>query len=256
MRLFSWNVNGIRACAKRGFLEWLGASEGDVVCLQETRVCEDQLPPELAPPAGYHATWVSAEKLGYSGVATLSRRPPDEVVVGLGDDRFDSEGRTLITRHGDLTVINGYFPNGQRDLGRVPYKHAYYKQLLKVATERRMRGEKIVICGDWNTAHHEIDLLNWKTNRKTTGFLIEERVWLDAFEGAGWVDCFRRQNPELEGAYTWWSNRSGARERNVGWRIDYHWVNAELWPRVETARLHPQVLGSDHCPIELVLRDG
>ncbi len=255
MRLVSWNVNGIRACLNKGFLDWLAAEQPDVVCLQETRVHPKQLPPELADIADYHATWVPAEKLGYSGVATLSRVAPDAVTVGLDDPQFDAEGRTLITRHGDVTVVNGYFPNGQRDHARVPYKHAYYKRLLQVVQARRAAGERVVVCGDLNTAHHEIDLKNWKANRKTTGFLNEERVWLDAFEAVGLNDAFRRLYPDAEDRYTWWSQRGDVRARNVGWRIDYHFVCDALWPRVKDALIHDQVMGSDHCPIELVLAD-
>ncbi len=254
MRLVSWNVNGIRACYGKGFLDWLAAAQPDVVCLQETRVHPRQLPPALVEIPGYHTTWVPAEKLGYSGVATLSKVPPDEVTVGLDAPDFDREGRTLITRHGDVTVFNGYFPNGQNDLGRVPYKSAYYKRLLQIAQARRGRGEAVVICGDLNTAHHPIDLKNPKANVKNTGFLPEERVWLDAMEAMGYVDAFRRLNPDTPDRYTWWSARGDVRARNVGWRIDFHWVGDELWPRVCDAIIHDQVMGSDHCPVELVLR--
>lgn len=253
MRLISWNVNGIRAAARKGFLEWLARDQADVICLQETKVRESQLKADLLTDHGYHTVWASAEKAGYSGVATFSKEEPDEVIIGLDDDRFDCEGRTIITRYGNLVVINGYFPNGQRDLGRVPYKLEYYRVMFEYVERLRAEGRDVVVCGDWNTAHHEIDLKNWKGNRKSTGFLPEERAVLDDWVEAGWIDSFRELHPGEEGCYTWWAQRPGVRQRNVGWRIDYHFVNKEMWPRVTDALIHPDVMGSDHCPIELVV---
>lgn len=253
MRLVSWNVNGIRACAEKGFLDWLKAAAPDVVCLQETRATPDQLDRKLRLPRGYHATWFPAEKLGYSGVATLSRAPHEVVRAGL-NPRFANEGRTLVTRHGDITVINGYFPNGQRDHGRVPFKLDYTRAVLEYAEMLRAAGQRVIICGDVNTAHDEIDLRNARGNRNTTGFLPEERAALDEYVAAGWVDSFRALHPGEPNRYTWWSNQPGCRERNVGWRIDYHFVAPELWPRVLAADIHAEVLGSDHCPIQLTLK--
>ncbi|MBU0553352.1 exodeoxyribonuclease III [Myxococcota bacterium] len=253
MRLISWNVNGVRAVVRKGFFDWLSADQADVICLQETKIQADQLTPALRSKHGYHTVWAHAEQGGYSGVATFSKVAPDEIIIGIGDPQFDDEGRTITTRYDNLVVINGYFPNGGRDLKRVPYKLDYYSALFDYAQRLRAQGRDVVICGDWNTAHHEIDLKNWKGNQKATGFLPEERAVLDDWVAAGWVDTFRKLHPGEEGCYTWWAQRPGVRERNVGWRIDYHFVNEEMWPRVRDALIHPNVLGSDHCPIELVV---
>lgn len=259
MRLFSWNVNGLRSVAGKGFRAWIDAELPDVLALQEVRAephqVDEALTTGLLADHGYHQVFNPAEKKGYSGTATFSRRAPDEVELGLGEARFDSEGRTVITRYGDVRLINCYFPNGQRDLGRIPYKLDFYRLVLARAQAFRAAGERVIICGDWNTAHQNIDLKNWKANQKMTGFRPEERALLDEFEAAGYIDAFRKLHPEQPDHYTWWSNRAGVRERNIGWRIDYHWVAAEVWPTVKAARLHPQVLGSDHCPIELQLTD-
>ena len=256
MRLYSWNVNGIRACTRKGFLDWLKATQPDVVGLQEIKAMPEQLGPDLLEDHGYHVVWNPAERKGYSGTATFCKTVPDEVVLGLGEARFDCEGRTTITRFGDLTFINAYFPNGKRDLSRIPYKTDFYRLMYKVANERRAAGQKVIIAGDWNTAHHEVDLKNWRANRKTTGFRPEERALLDEFEADGWVDSFRAQHPEAVDRYSWWSNRKGVRERNVGWRIDYHWVSAELAPLVTGAEIHSDVLGSDHCPVSVTVDVG
>lgn len=253
MRFYAWNVNGIRACARKGFLDWLAEAQPDVLGLQEIKAMPEQLGADLLTEHGYHVVWNPAERKGYSGTATFSKVEPDEVVLGLGEARFDCEGRTTITRFGDTTFINAYFPNGKRDLSRIPYKTDFYRLMLEVANARVAAGEKVIIAGDWNTAHHEIDLKNWRANRKTTGFRPEERALLDEFEAAGWVDSFRKLHPEAEDRYSWWSNRKGVRERNVGWRIDYHWVSANLWPAVTGAEIHADVLGSDHCPVSVTV---
>ena len=254
MRWLSWNVNGVRAATRKGFIDWFEETKPDVLCLQETKARPDQVDAIVAEPPGYHAVWAPAVKPGYSGVATYSRQPPDEVVIGLGDARFDDEGRTIITRYGDVTLFNGYFPNSRRDLARVDFKTDFYRLLRIEADARRDRGEHVVICGDWNTAHRPIDLRNWKANQKASGFLPEERALIDEYVDAGYVDVFRHLNPELDGAYTWWSNRAGVRARNVGWRIDYHFVDDGFMSRVIDARIHAAVMGSDHCPIELEFR--
>lgn len=261
MRIFSWNVNGLRAALRKGFEDWLAQTRPDVLAIQELRVRPEQL--EKAHPGllarlrdelGYTLIFNPAVKGGYSGTATFSLLKPDEQKIGLDLPHFDEEGRMIMTRFGDLWVLNGYFPNGRNDLSRVPYKLEFYEAVRAQAEAMRAAGQRVVICGDWNTAHHPIDLKNWKANQKSTGFLPEERAALDVYEQAGWVDAFRTLHPELAEQYTWWSQRGGARERNVGWRIDYHWVNAEMWPSVESAHIHPEVMCSDHCPIELKLR--
>lgn len=253
MRLFSWNVNGIRAAERKGILDWIAREKPDVLCVQETKARPDQLSEALLHEHGYHVVWASAEKAGYSGVATFSREEPEVLSVGLGEHQFDREGRSIFTRHGDFILYNGYFPNGQRDHARVPYKMDFYRKLLERVNEYRKAGHPMVLCGDWNTAHKPADLARPKANKRTSGFLEEEREMIDVFLEAGFADAFRERYPDKEGAYTWWSNRRGARERNVGWRIDYHMVSEDLMPRVVDVRIHANTLGSDHCPIELEL---
>jgi exodeoxyribonuclease-3 len=268
MRIVSWNVNGIRAVLKKGFLDWLRESAADVVCLQETKALEEQVPEQALraiEDLGYHAYWHAAERKGYSGVATLTRNSPLFVTRGVPFER--AEGRVLVTEHGDFTLYNIYFPNGrQRDDGpdpeRLRFKLEFYDCLLEVLEEERAEGKNLVISGDWNTAHTEIDLARPKENEKVTGFLPEERATLQKFFDAGYVDTYRYFRPaesvrDLEPQkreYTWWTYRAGARERNVGWRIDYHVVNRELVDRLEGAAIHMDVAGSDHCPISVDLR--
>ena len=254
IRLFSWNVNGLRACGRKGFRDWLDDEQPDVLGLQETRALPEQLEAELREPDGYDVWFHPAEKKGYSGVALMSRTAPRSVTLGgLGEDRFDSEGRLIIADYGSFLFYTGYFPNGGNDLSRVPYKLAFSEAVLQHAEAQRRTGHSIVICGDVNTAHEEIDLANPASNRKNTGFLPEERAWVSRLVEHGYVDIFRRRNPDAPGLYTWWSNRAGVRERNVGWRIDYFFVSPELVDRVVDARIHPEVQGSDHCPISLEL---
>jgi len=254
LTLLSWNVNGARAVHRAGFLPWLAATAPDILCLQETRADADQLPAELREPAGYHAYWHgSARKKGYSGTALLTRQPPDAVQFGLGVPEFDDEGRTIIAHYGDFTLINCYFPNGGRDHSRVPYKLAFYDAFLGVCERLRGEGRLLVFCGDVNTAHREIDLARPKENQNITGFLPEERVWLDRLIAHGYVDTFRHCHPDLTGQYTWWLQWGGARERNIGWRIDYFFVAAAVLPRVTDAFILPEVRGSDHCPVGMKL---
>jgi len=251
----SWNVNGLRACARKGFLSWLGEARPDILGLQEVRALPEQLDEEVLKPEGY-STWLHpAEKKGYSGVALFSRTQPESVTIGgLGEERFQSEGRLIIADYGDFLFYTGYFPNGGRDLSRVPYKLDFSEAVLQHAEEQRSKGRSIIICGDINTAHKEIDLANPKSNQKNTGFLPEERAWVSRFLDHGYLDIFRRNYPEEAGHYTWWSNRAGARSRNIGWRIDYFFISKELEERVVAIRHHPDVMGSDHCPIELELK--
>ena len=249
MKLISWNVNGLRAVWRKGFLDWFAEARPDVLCVQETRAWPDQLEAEQIAPEGYEGFWVCAEKKGYSGVCVYTRTKPEEVVEGLGDDQFDREGRTLTLRFKDFTLVNAYFPNGQRDHARVPYKMDYCRVFLAYCQNRCARGEQLVLCGDFNTAHHEIDLKRPKQNRNTTGFLPLERAWMDELADRGYVDAFRAAHPDEEDHYTWWSNIGGARERNVGWRIDYFFTTPGL--NVAKAYHLPEVLGSDHCPVGL-----
>ncbi len=254
IRLFSWNVNGLRACAKKGFLDWLEAERPDILALQEVRAEPEQLPREVRTPEGYHDYWNPAGKKGYSGVGLLCREEPVSVEMdGLGDPELDAEGRMIVSDHGGFLLYNIYFPNGGRDLSRVPFKLSFSEAVLQHAERRRAEGRSIVICGDVNTAHEEIDLARPKANVRNTGFLPEERAWVSRVLEHGWIDIFRERHPGEGGHYTWWSNRAGARERNVGWRIDYFFITPDLAGKVLGVRHHPGVMGSDHCPIELDL---
>jgi exodeoxyribonuclease-3 len=254
VRLFSWNVNGLRACARKGFLDWIGAARPDVVALQEVRAKPEQLDADVLSPAGYQVHLHPADRPGYSGVALYTGVAPTDVVGGgLDEPRFDSEGRLIIADYGEFLLYNGYFPNGGHDLTRVPFKLEFSEAVLQHAERQRRRGRHVVLCGDFNTAHEEIDLANPSANRGNTGFLPEERAWLTRLVEHGYIDVFRRLHPGEGGLYTWWSNRKGVRERNVGWRIDYFFVSEGLSSRVVDATIHPQVMGSDHCPVELVL---
>ncbi|MCD4748028.1 MAG: exodeoxyribonuclease III [Thermoanaerobaculales bacterium] len=254
LKLISWNVNGLRACARKGFLDWLREAKPDILGLQEVRALPEQLDAEVLKPDGYE-TWLHpAEKKGYSGVGLYSVTKPRSVILGgLEEERFNSEGRLIIADYDDFLFYTGYFPNGGNTLARVPYKLAFSEAVLQHAEEQRKQGRSIVICGDVNTAHEEIDLANPKTNQKNTGFLPEERAWVSRFLDHGYVDIFRERHPGESGHYTWWSNRPGVRARNVGWRIDYFMISPDLRERVVDVRHHPDVMGSDHCPIEMVL---
>jgi exodeoxyribonuclease-3 len=252
--LISWNVNGVRAIYKKGFMDWLAEAEPDILCLQETRAEAHQIPADLREPAGYHAYWNhSIRKKGYSGTGLLTRQKPDEVIFGLGVPEFDQEGRTIIAHYPDFTLVNCYFPNGSRDHSRVPFKLAFYDAFLAKMEAMRAEGRNIIFCGDVNTAHKPIDLTHPRANEKTTGFLPEERAWLDQVVAAGYVDAFRHFYPDRAEMYTWWSMPTRARERNVGWRIDYFFVAQELMHRVTDAMIFSDVMGSDHCPVGITL---
>ena len=254
LRIVSWNVNGLRACALKGFAAWLQSCGADIVCLQEVRATFDQLPSELRAPAGWHATFFPAAKLGYSGVALFSRQPWDRVDTSLGDPLFDSEGRVQIAQFGDLTVVGAYFPNGNgpgRDLSRIPYKLAFYRALHEKLQPLVDAGAAVVVVGDWNTAPQAIDLARPKDNEKTSGFRPEERQEVQAWLDSGYVDSFRHLHPAVAGAYSWWSQRFGVREKNIGWRIDLAMVSRAALPRLVAAGIDAQVQGSDHCPIWL-----
>ncbi|OGS39224.1 MAG: exodeoxyribonuclease III [Elusimicrobia bacterium RIFOXYD12_FULL_66_9] len=254
MKLLSWNVNGSRAVWRKGVLqEWLQRQKADVYCLQETKAQADQLTPDILDPFGYHGEWHWGEKKGYSGVATISKAPPGKVERGFEIAEFDNEGRVLITRHDDITLFNIYFPNGKKDAVRLKFKMDFYDSFLKVLERSRKRGDdKIVICGDVNTAHKDIDLARPKENRGTSGFLPQECGWIDKLLAAGFIDTFREfeKGPEH---YSWWDQQSRARERNVGWRIDYFFISSNLRPRLKKAFIQPEVMGSDHCPVGIEL---
>ncbi len=252
MKLLSWNVNGIRSCFRKGLLSWVRAQAAEVVCLQEIRARREQVEEELDSFAGYHAFWNPARRPGYSGVATFSRRPPEVVHYGLGQPEFDEEGRVLTLEFGRLAVVNAYFPNSQRTHARLPFKLAFCEAILKWLEGLRSRGRHVLLCGDYNIAHREIDLRNPRENQDNAGFLPQERAWMDRLLDSGFVDTFRMRCPE-PGHYTWWSHRKGVRERNIGWRIDYVVADQDLDPRVLESFHQPQVQGSDHCPVGVLL---
>ena len=251
MRVISWNVNGLRAAERKGFLGWLESSGADVVFLQEIKANADQLSDELREPRGWHVEFHSAQRGGYSGTAVYSRERPDEVARGLGNPQFDEEGRVIAARFGDLHLIGAYFPNGGRDLARVPFKLEFYAAMLAHANALRAQGLAVLVTGDWNTAHQDIDLARPKDNQKTTGFLPEERAWVTRFFEDEWTDAFRRLHPDALERYTWWAPWQRARDRNIGWRIDYHVVDEAMLPRVRTAEIHHDTMGSDHCPVSI-----
>ncbi len=256
LRIVSWNVNGIRACARHGFVKWLRHCDADIVGLQEVRARTEQLPAGLKRPRAWSHHLVAAEKPGYSGVSLLSRTPADHISTSMDVAEFDREGRLQLARFGDLLVANVYFPNGSgkgRDNGRVPYKLAFYQRLFEMLQPALVAGDKIVVMGDFNTAHEAIDLARPKGNNKTSGFLPEERAELSRWLAAGWVDSYRHLHPGQEGAYSWWAQRGNCRERNVGWRIDYALVSPGLAPDLLEAFLLTDIMGSDHCPIGLTL---
>jgi len=246
MKIISWNLAGMRAAIKKGLWEYVEKEKADIYCFQETKARRDQISDPL--PSKYLDFWNSAEKAGYSGVATFCKDEPKTVIIGNRDNDWDDEGRVLITKFDEFTLLNVYFPNGQRDKGRLMFKMAFYDQFLKYINELRERGEKVIFCGDVNTAHNEIDLARPKDNQKTSGFLPIEREWMNKLEKNGWVDTYRKLNGDkIE--YSWWSQRSGARERNVGWRIDYFFVDKALIGKVKKAFIRTEVKGSDHCPV-------
>lgn len=254
MRIVSWNVNGLRAVADKGFRRWMGRSKADVIAVQEIRALPEQLPKNIVKPRGWRAHFAPAERKGYSGVALFAKKEwaPDAVETSLGAPEFDAEGRLQMARFGELLVVNGYFPNGSgpnRDHSRVPYKLDFYRALFDTLEPERAAGRPILVMGDFNTAHREIDLARPKSNKKTSGFLPEEREELDRWLREGWTDTFRHVHGEVEGAYTWWSQRGDCRKRNIGWRIDMILASPGALGFVQDAFITPEVKGSDHCPL-------
>ncbi len=256
MKLISWNVNGVRAIEKKGFLDWLAGESPAVLCIQETKAHPDQLSQKLRHPPGYHTYWHAAQRKGYSGVATFCQNEPLAVQSGFGIEEFDAEGRALMTAHPGFKLFNVYFPNGKRDLSRLDYKLRFYAAFLEHCATLLAQGERLIVCGDVNTAHQEIDLARPKENATVSGFLPEEREWIDRYLAHGFVDAFRALHPDEPEQYTWWHYVTNARARNVGWRIDYHLVSENLMPAVTGASILSDVMGSDHCPIALELDEA
>jgi exodeoxyribonuclease-3 len=250
MKVVSWNVNGLRAVHNKGVLLPLFAEhQPDVLLLQETKALYEQLPGPVQDVDGYQLRVHGAKRKGYSGVAVYTREEPDEWFEGLGDPEFDDEGRVLGVRFDDVVVFSAYFPNSQAEGKRIQYRLAFGEAMCKFLTKLSKDGLHVVLTGDFNVSHFPIDLARPKPNEKNPGYLPEEREWMTQFLDAGYVDTWRRANPELADVYTWWSYRANARANNVGWRLDYCCVNEALWPRVSNPRIYGDVLGSDHCPV-------
>jgi exodeoxyribonuclease-3 len=252
LTLFSWNVNGIRAVHKKGAFDWFFKDKPDILCIQETKAQADQVPDQLKQIEGYHAYFCSAEKKGYSGVAIYSKTEPNKISKGLGIEKFDSEGRTLSAEYDNFVLFNIYFPNGKASKERLKYKLDFYDTFLEYALKLKQAGKNIIICGDINTAHKEIDLARPKENEKTSGFLAEERAWIDKLISHGFIDTFRLFD-DKPGNYTWWDMKTRARERNIGWRIDYFFISESLRRNIKRADIYQQIIGSDHCPIGIEL---
>lgn len=249
MKLISWNVNGLRACVEKGFLEYFKEVDADIFCVQEIKLQEGQIDLNLE---GYHQYWNYAEKKGYSGTAIFTKIKPISATYGIDVEHHDTEGRVITLEYDDFYLVNVYTPNSQRDLARLDYRMEWeddFRAYLKTLEEDK----PVILCGDLNVAHKEIDLKNPSTNRRNAGFTDEERDKMTELLEAGFVDSFRYFYPEKEDAYTWWSYMRKARERNVGWRIDYFIVSESLVDRMKSVDIHSNILGSDHCPVELVL---
>ncbi|MCE7699123.1 MAG: exodeoxyribonuclease III [Methanobacterium paludis] len=246
----------MRAVHKKGFGVWFETEQPDILCIQETKAVRKQVPRDIREFEGYQTYLSEADRKGYSGVALYTKIKPEKVEYGFGIDKFDLEGRTLIADYGDFVLFNIYFPNGKMSPERLQYKMDFYDAFMEYADKLKDEGKNIVVCGDVNTAHKEIDLARPKENEKISGFLPEERAWIDEFLSHGYVDTFREFNQE-EGQYTWWSYRTRARDRNVGWRLDYFFVNEEFMNHIKSSFILKDVMGSDHCPvgIEVVLGD-
>ncbi len=255
MKITTWNINGLRAGLKKNVWDWVATQGIDVLCLQEIKARPDQLTSaQNETMSTHHWAWNPAERPGYSGVATgLAPHIKDTPTTnGFGIEEFDREGRVIQSDHGDFKLFNIYFPNGGSDHKRVPYKLDFYARLLEICDALHASGKSVVLTGDFNTAHKEIDLANPKSNVKSTGFLPEERVWIDKYLSNGFVDAWRKLYPNRV-QYTWWHVISRARERNVGWRLDYFLVSKAMMPRVKDVIIHDDVMGSDHCPVTLEL---
>ncbi|OQW49897.1 MAG: exodeoxyribonuclease III [Proteobacteria bacterium SG_bin7] len=252
MKLASWNVNGIRSVSRYGFADWLDKEAPDVLCIQESKAQQEQIDDALIKPAKYNSVWHSAIDKGYSGVTTYFKKEPLEIISGIKDEEIDSEGRVLTLEFKDFHLVNSYFPNSGREHDRLPFKLDFCEKILKFIKNLEKK-KPVLICGDFNIAHREIDLANPKTNQKNAGFLPEERAWMENFLKQGYIDVFRNFNRN-PGFYTWWSYRPGVRERNIGWRLDYFCASPELRTRLKDMTHLTEVKGSDHCPIILSLK--
>ena len=251
MKISSWNVNGLRAIYKKGFLDWLKKEKAEIICLQETKAHQDQLPEAILNIPGFFSYFSQPEKKGYSGVALFTKEKPLKISYNFKKD-FDSEGRFIKAEYKKFTLYNIYFPNGNASPQRLEYKMAFYESLLKEIISENKKGHEIIFCGDVNTAHKEIDLSRAKANEKNSGFLPREREWIDKVINSGFIDTFRIFNSKAEN-YTWWDLKTRARDRNIGWRIDYFFISQNFKKQLESATINNRAMGSDHCPISIEL---
>lgn len=255
MIITTWNVNGIRAAIQKGFLDWIKNSQSDIICLQEIKAKPEQINLSDIETTGFKTIINSAEQPGYSGVAVLFKNQPVNIQIGLGERVFDSEGRAIQLSYPSFELFNIYFPNGGRGTERVNFKLDFYKFLLEKCKRLMEKRKDIIITGDFNTAHNEIDLKNPRENQQTSGFLPEERRWIEKYLDSGFIDVYRHLYPDRV-QYTWWTYRFRARERNIGWRLDYYLITKGLLKSIEDTIIHDGVLGSDHCPVDLVLKNS
>jgi exodeoxyribonuclease-3 len=249
MKIFSWNVNGYRAICGKGFDAWFNSIDADVIGLQEVKAHKEAVDPKLMERKGYQLFWHAAKKPGYSGVATWTRVEPLNYQEGIGSHKFDSEGRLQMLEFKNFYYLNVYFPNSQDERKRLPYKLEFCEEIVQFCKKAHQKGKGVIVQGDFNIAHTEMDIKNAKTNQNTAGFYLEEREWMTHFLKQGMRDVYREQNPTKADAYTWWSYRMNARARNIGWRIDYHILSDSIADRVKAIGHQPEVLGSDHCPV-------
>jgi exodeoxyribonuclease-3 len=251
LRVIQFNANGIRSATRKGFFEWLAVQHADVVCIQETKAQEHQVPPELLDPSQFTGTFVDAERKGYSGVAIFSRRAPDRIVRGLGIPEYDAEGRFLRMDFGDLSIASLYVPSGTSGPARQAVKMAFLDRFIAILAQLKSEGRRFIVCGDYNIAHKEIDVFDPRSCSRITGFFPEERAWMDqVIDRVGWVDAFRVVNQERR-QFSWWSNWKGAYERNLGWRIDYQLITPEIAPAVRSATIYRDERFSDHAPVTI-----
>jgi exodeoxyribonuclease-3 len=254
MKLISWNVNGIRASYKKGLYDWINSEKPDILCLQEIKALSNQIPVKLKNIPNYYSFINSANRKGYSGVATFTKEKPMSVITKFGIEKFDIEGRILITEYSSFILFNIYFPNGKKNEVRLKYKLDFYDTFLSYSDNLKKKGKNIVVCGDFNTAHKEIDLARPKQNENRSGFLPIERSWIDSFIEHGYIDTFRFFNKEPN-QYSWWDQKTRSRERNIGWRIDYFFINKEFISNLSRAFILQEVMGSDHCPVGIILKN-